>query len=103
MRKNLITAVAVAAAALALQGGLLWLYYHPEAKVLCGDEVRYVESATRLLAGDPGWRPELLWPSLYPRLMAGVMAVAGGGVSAIWAVQLLQILLLGGCAILLLT
>ena len=35
----------------------------------------------KLLAGDPAWRPDLLWPSLYPRLMAGLMAVGGGGAS----------------------
>ncbi len=101
MRRDLLVPAIVVALALALQGGLLWLYYHPEPKVLCGDEVRYVESATKLLAGDPEWRPELLWPSLYPRLMAGVMALGGGGVSAIWVIQLVQIMLIAGCAVLL--
>ena len=101
MRRDLLPATVMAVAAIALQVGLLWLYYHPAPKGLCGDEVMYLESAMRLLAGDPEWRPELLWPSLYPRLMAGVMSVAGGGVTAIWAIQLVQIMLLGGCAVLL--
>lgn len=101
MRKGLLAAIVVTVAALALQGVLLWLYHQPNPRVACGDEVMYYKAAGKLVAGDPEWRPELLWPSFYPRLLALVMEVTGRGLSALWTIQVAQILLLGGCAVLL--
>lgn len=69
---------------------LWWLYYRPVVKALWGDESRYLEAAARLLAGDPGWHPGLLWPPLYPRFVAGLMAVGQTPVT----VQVVQTLLL---------
>jgi len=76
--------------AIAVHAFLCWLYYRPAVKELWGDESRYLESATRLLAGDPGWHPGLLWPPLYPRFVAGILAVG----QTLVAVQAVQTLLL---------
>ena len=89
---------AVAAAAAVVHGTLWWLYYRPIHKVLWGDETAYWRSATALLAGDPGWRPDPLWPPLYPRLLAGIVAV--GGPSVVW-IQVVQTGLLVAAAVLL--
>ena len=89
--------VGALAAAGAVHALLWWLYYRPAVKALWGDESRYLESAERLLAGDPGWHPGLLWPPLYPRFVAGVMAVGQSLVS----VQVVQTLLLVVAALIL--
>jgi hypothetical protein len=47
-------------------------------RVLWGDENTYLASALRLLAGDPGWSPEPLWPPLYPQFVAGLVSLGGG-------------------------
>ena len=89
----------VAAAGVALVHGMLWwLYYRPVPKVLWGDETIYLRSAKALLAGDPGWWPDPLWPPLYPRLLAGIMAV--GGPTVLW-IQIVQTCLLAATAVLL--
>jgi 4-amino-4-deoxy-L-arabinose transferase-like glycosyltransferase len=88
---RLVTAVALAVAA--VHGLLWWLYYRPVPKLLWGDESRYLRSATRLLAGDPDWPPGLLWPPLYPRFIAGVMACTGPGLLGVQLVQTLLLLL----------
>ena len=91
--------VAVAAAAVALvHGTLWWLYYRPVPKALWGDEMAYWRSAKALLAGDPGWWPDPLWPPLYPRLLAGIMAI--GGPTVLW-IQVVQTCLLAAAAVLL--
>ncbi len=91
--------LAVAAVAVALvHGTLWWLYYRPVSKALWGDEMAYWRSARALLAGDPGWWPDPLWPPLYPRLLAGIMAV--GGPTVLW-IQVVQTCLLAAAAVLL--
>jgi hypothetical protein len=91
--------LAVAAAAVALvHGTLWWLYYRPLPKALWGDEMAYWRSATALLAGDPGWWPDPLWPPLYPRLLAGIMAI--GGPTLLW-IQVVQTGLLAAAAVVL--
>jgi len=67
--------------------GLMWLYWLPTRKVLWGDENTYWQSARALLAGDPSWRPEPLWPDGYPRFLAGIMGVAGEHLIAVQVVQ----------------
>ncbi len=59
---------------------LWWIYYVPAAKVLWGDENTYWRSAEALLAGDPGWRLDPLWPPLYPAVFGGSYGagLAGG-------------------------
>ncbi len=86
-----VTAVVVAA----VHAALWWLYWVPAPKALWGDENRYLEAAERLLAGDPGWAPGLLWPPLYPRFLAGSLALAGGHLAGVLVVQTL---LLACCA-----
>jgi 4-amino-4-deoxy-L-arabinose transferase-like glycosyltransferase len=88
----LVTAVA------AVHGVLLWLYYLPVPKRLWGDEYRYLESARKLLGGDPSWRPDPLWPPLYPQFVAGLLAPAH---SSLIALQLAQWVLLGLSAVVL--
>jgi 4-amino-4-deoxy-L-arabinose transferase-like glycosyltransferase len=91
--------LAAAAAAVALvHCTLWWLYYRPIPKALWGDETAYWRSARALLAGDPGWWPDPLWPPLYPRLLAGIMAI--GGPTVLW-VQIVQTCLLAAAALLL--
>jgi 4-amino-4-deoxy-L-arabinose transferase-like glycosyltransferase len=87
--------VAAIVAAMAVHVVLWWLYYHPQPKVLWGDEQRYLEAARGLLSGDPGWRPELLWPSLYVRFVAGLTAVAGGSLVAVQLAQTALLVLAG--------
>jgi len=92
---------AVGAAALwiaMVHTALWWLDSHPYRRVLWGDETTYFTSAMRLLAGDPGWWPESLWPSLYPQLLSGLMWFGGGSLTA---VVLAQSLLLVATAVLL--
>lgn len=89
---------AVAAAAVGVHGTLWWLDTHPAPRALWGDEVRYLASARALLAGDPSWRPDPLWPPLYPRFIAGLTAL--GGPELAW-VRIVQTLLLAAAAVLL--
>jgi hypothetical protein len=77
-----------------LHSTLWWLDGHPEPRTLWGDENTYRQSALELLAGDPGWWPEALWPPLYPQFLAGLIAVDGGSLVAVILVQ---------CALLVLT
>jgi hypothetical protein len=87
-----------------VQAWLGWIYFVPEPKRLCGDEVLYMASARGLLAGDPGWPMDPLWPPLYPQVLAGAMAIGGGGAGGIRdvvCVVVLQTLLLAGCAVVL--
>ncbi|MCP4659770.1 MAG: hypothetical protein GY856_30575, partial [bacterium] len=86
------------AAALALQGALAWISHFPEPRVAFGDEVIvYRSGAVRLAAGSP-WHPEPIWPPLYPRLLAGILALSRGSVLCI---QVIQLLMLVGVALLL--
>ena len=75
-----------------------WLDRYPVPRVLWGDENGYLGSAERLLAGDPGWWLEPLWPPLYSQFLAGVLWVGGGSLTV---VVLVQIALLMATAVLL--
>ena len=88
--KRWITATAVLASA--LQIWLLYLYSFPSRKVLWGDEVFYLDSARLLLAGNPRWHLEPLWPTLYSHFLAGLGAI--GGPRPLVLVQMAQITLL---------
>jgi 4-amino-4-deoxy-L-arabinose transferase-like glycosyltransferase len=90
-------ALGLAAAVVTVHGGLLWLYYRPVTKVPWGDENTYLTSARALLGGDPGWRPDALWPSLYPRFVAGLLWLYDGPL----LIQLVQTGLLMAAAVLL--
>jgi 4-amino-4-deoxy-L-arabinose transferase-like glycosyltransferase len=90
--------VAVGAAVALVHATLWWLYYRPVPKALWGDEFSYWRSARALLAGNPGWWPDPLWPPLYPRLLAGIMAI--GGPALVW-IQIVQTCLLAATAVLL--
>jgi len=68
---------------------LLWLYHHPEPKVLFGDENYYFQLARSLAAGrDVAHNP--IWPSLYASLIAILFRWTG---TAVLTVQLLQIVM----------
>ncbi len=73
----------------ALQAMLWWIYYLPEAKALLGDEIRYWQVSGEILAGGD-WHPSTIWPPLQPLFIALIRALGGG----LWAVQLVQTLLL---------
>jgi 4-amino-4-deoxy-L-arabinose transferase-like glycosyltransferase len=78
----------MAAAWVALvQAVLWWLDRVPVPRTLWGDENGYLDSAVRLLAGDPGWWPEPLWPPLYPQFLAGLLWFGGGSLIVIVLVQ----------------
>lgn len=81
-----------------VHGVLWWLDGHPSRRVLWGDETGYVASAGKLLAGDPGWWPEPLWPPFYPQFLAGVGWFLGPSTAA---VAVVQTLLLAAAAVLL--
>lgn len=77
---------------------LWWLGRFPVPRILWGDENGYLDSAMRLLAGDPGWWPEPLWPPLYPQFLAGLLWFGGGSLTV---VVLVQTALLAAIAVLL--
>ncbi len=82
----------------ALSQALLWLaYYGAGAKRLIGDEQHYQDSALAILAGGD-WMTGTIWPPLQPLLLAGTYALFG---THVLAAQVLQTLLLVGCAVLL--
>jgi hypothetical protein len=87
----------VAALALLLQGALLWMEWRPRPRPLWGDEATYWQAAGDVRAGR---FPEmhLIWPPLYPRLLAALTTASAG--SRI-AAQLAQLALLALAAILL--
>ena len=67
--------------------GLWWLDHHPVPRTLWGDEKSYLTSAMKLLAGDPGWWPEPLWPPLYPQFLAGMMWLGKGSLTGVVLAQ----------------
>lgn len=66
---------------------LWWLDRRPVPRVLWGDENGYLASAMKLLAGNPGWWPEPLWPPLYPQFVAGVLWFGNGSLAVVVLVQ----------------
>lgn len=91
-------ALAAFALLFAASQALLWLaWYGGGGKPLIGDEQHYQDSALAILAGGD-WMTGTIWPPLQPLLLAGVYALFG---THLLAVQLLQTLLLLGCAALL--
>jgi len=77
---------------------LLWAaYYAYGTKPLIGDEQNYHDFALQILAGG-SWMPSTIWPPLQPLFIAAIYAIGGPHVLA---VQLVQTLLLVGCAALL--
>ncbi len=71
---------------LAVQASAFALYWWPAPKVLWGDEIAYLDAARRLLAtGSTGL--DLLWPPLYPHVLAGLLQVAGGSLILVQLVQ----------------
>jgi 4-amino-4-deoxy-L-arabinose transferase-like glycosyltransferase len=82
------TAVGLAASWLALvQVVLWWLDRFPVPRTLWGDENGYLDSALKLLAGDPGWWLEPLWPPLYSQFLAGLLWIGGGSLTVVVLVQ----------------
>jgi len=98
-RKWWPVAIGLGAAWVALvQITLWWLDRYPVPRILWGDENGYLDSAMKLLAGDPGWWLEPLWPPLYSQFLAGLLWFGGGSLTA---VILIQIALLVATAVLL--
>lgn len=83
-------AAALLAAAMALQAALLWLGAWPVARRPWGDEVMYLDLASRWARGEPA-PLEPLWPPLYPHLLAFSL---GLGDSGLLGLRLLQVALL---------
>ncbi len=77
--------IAAVTAILALHGMLVWIYYWPLPKALCGDEGMYLPAARSLLATGES-NVELLWPPLYAHWLAGLLALIP---SLVW-VQVVQ-------------
>lgn len=77
---------------------LWWLGRYPVPRTLWGDENGYLDSAMKLLAGNPGWWLEPLWPPLYSQFLAGLLWFGGGSLTV---VVLVQSALLGATAVLL--
>lgn len=84
--------------ALLLHGLLLTLAHWPAPRVPIGDEPIYLAAADAAAAGEP-MELELLWPPLYPRLLARLGTGLEGG--RLLRAQLLQSLLLLAVALLL--
>jgi len=88
-RKWWPAAVGLAAAWVALvQIVLWWLGRYPAPRTLWGDENGYLGSAVKLLAGDPGWWLEPLWPPLYSQFLAGLLWFGGGSLTTVVLVQI---------------
>jgi hypothetical protein len=77
----------LAVTALALNLGLLVLYYIPTPKQLVGDETYYLGLATAIATGQPV-RHDPLWPPLYGEAMGLLFSAVG---VQILAVQLVQV------------
>lgn len=85
----------VLALALLLQGALLFMELRPSPRALWGDEIMYADLAARWSRGEPATL-ELLWPPLYPHLLAWAGALDGSFV----AMRLFQVACLFAAALL---
>ena len=81
------TPIALFALALAINLGLLALYYWPETRALSGDENYYLGAARGLLSGE-GVRENPFWPPLYGRMLAGSLQVFGPQLLVFQGVQI---------------
>jgi 4-amino-4-deoxy-L-arabinose transferase-like glycosyltransferase len=63
------------------------LYWSPRAKVLWGDENTYLAAANSLLSTGSS-NLDLLWPPLYPHMIAGLLALGGGSLIVVQLAQL---------------
>ena len=79
--------ILIVAALLAVNLGLLVLYYVPAPKQLIGDEIYYFGLASAIAAGQPV-QHDPLWPPLYGEVMGMLFAAVG---LRILVVQLVQI------------
>lgn len=85
----------VLALALLLQGALLFMELRPERRALWGDEIMYADLAARWSRGEPATL-DLLWPPLYPHLLAWARTLGDGFV----ALRLFQVACLFAAAFL---
>jgi 4-amino-4-deoxy-L-arabinose transferase-like glycosyltransferase len=72
-----IRLAAILVLAACLQAVLLWMELRPRPRALWGDEIMYVDVASRWARGEPATL-ELLWPPLYPRLLSVALRVDPG-------------------------
>lgn len=86
---------AVLVLALLLQAALLFMELRPSPRALWGDEIMYADLAARWSRGEPATL-ELLWPPLYPHLLAWARALDGG----LLALRLFQVACSFGAALL---
>jgi hypothetical protein len=85
----------VLALALLLQAALLFMELRPSPRALWGDEIMYADLAARWARGEPATL-DLLWPPLYPHLLARARALGDGFV----ALRLFQVACLFAAAFL---
>lgn len=90
------TRLALLVAAFAVHGLLAWLEWRPSPRLLVGDELRYLERARQIAAGETP-PPDLLWPPLYPYFLAPFARL---GAAERAATVLAQLALLAGSALL---
>ncbi len=67
-------------AVLLLHASLFWLDDHPTPRQPVGDELRYLAKAETMLSGRPV-ELDLLWPPLYPRFLALLLASGSPGLA----------------------
>ena len=96
-RRRLVWSAAFAVVFLAGQALLWTAYYAGGGKPLIGDEQSYQEFALAILDGG-AWMPSTIWPPLQSLFIAAIYAIAG---VHIVVVQIVQTLLLVGCALML--
>jgi len=88
-RKEAFLAVGAVVAVHAL---LWWVFYWPAPKWPWGDETLYLRAAGEML--DAGrLKLDPLWPALYPRFVAGCLAIGGGSLVPLQLVQTMLLLL----------
>ncbi len=96
-RHRCVLAIVFIALFVAIQALLWFAYYGHGAKPLIGDEANYQAVALSILGGG-AWMPGTVWPPLQSLLLAAIYAVFG---VHLLAVQIVQAVLLVGCAALL--
>ncbi len=89
-RARRLAAGVLIVATVAVHGSLWSIGGVPESRPLWGDEKMYWNGAARLNAGE-AWHPPPLWPPLYPRFLAAILA-GGGSTAAARAAQTLMLL-----------